>query len=256
MADALLQDPQNVVGVVDTTGHFDVLKLYAFLSTRVRDDTELLKHLVDETNGEEQSHEAVTAKMLDRVKIMRAFDLVGVMEAVGEVSDELESRRLPSREDIPTEKDQCVEEAVPVEVVDEEPHKKTTEQGTSKQELSKRTFVADSDDEDELLFDDEPAEPIPTTVTTTETVSAGEEDELLFVDGADDRIAVSSPPWKSPLQSAAQTPIDVQAGLHSSHKRMKFLLIDNLAHIVSPLLRKDYTQGIHLPCMLLMCQHN
>lgn len=242
MADSLLQDARNIVGIVDTTGHFDILRLYAFLFARIQDDAGLLERFRHLNHGEEEIDDDVTAKMLDRVKIMRAFDLVGVMEAVGEVSDGLEGRRPPPTEDNPT---RMVERGE--EIVSKDPQNKDQqtikEKSTTKQENTTRTFVADSDEEDELLFDDEPAGPQATTAEPAKLVTAREENELLFVDGADDRIAVSSPPWNSPLQSASQTPIDMQAGSHSSHKGMTFLLIDNLAHVVSPLLKKDYVQG-------------
>lgn len=75
--------------------------------------------------------------MLDRVRIMRVFDFVGVREAIGEIRDELEGRKIttPVKRRISTLKRPTPEPFMP--------------------KKEKRTVVADSEDEDEeeMLFD-------------------------------------------------------------------------------------------------------
>ncbi|KAF1971914.1 hypothetical protein BU23DRAFT_581160 [Bimuria novae-zelandiae CBS 107.79] len=255
MADSLLRDAGAMAAVVDTTGNFDVLTLYAFVLARLQDDAALFGSLLESVGIQASSVEDVAAKVLDRVKIMRAFDLVGVMEAVGEVRDELEGI-LPregeppkpggSHQDLPSEKD--LNETSQEEILLEEPSRE--ENVERPKEMPKRTFVADSDEEDELLFDDEPVLPMSTALPPPNAPPAVE-DELLFFDGADERIPVSSPPWDSPSQSDPETPINVLSNATLSSKP-SFLLIDNLAHVVTPLLRKDYIQAQNLTSSFLL----
>ena len=80
--------------MVDTTGNFDVLQLYAFILKRLQGDVGLRGRFQQGVGMEGVGVEDVAAKVLDRVNIMRVFDLVGVIEAVGEIRDELEGRNL------------------------------------------------------------------------------------------------------------------------------------------------------------------
>ncbi|KAF2200117.1 hypothetical protein GQ43DRAFT_441887 [Delitschia confertaspora ATCC 74209] len=85
----LLHPPSSAscAAIIDTTGNFDVFRIYTFLLLRLQSDAELLNQL---RKGEEmESVEDVAAKVLERVKIMRVFDFEGLMEAVEEVREEL-----------------------------------------------------------------------------------------------------------------------------------------------------------------------
>ncbi|KAK3197655.1 hypothetical protein GRF29_216g807332 [Pseudopithomyces chartarum] len=233
------------------------MRLYVTLFARLRDDAELLEGFRQGADGGGPSAEDVAARVLERVRIMRAFDLVGVMEAVGEVRDELEGRKTQVAEALPTNGG-----------VDEEPQKEksdiTTQEHFPSEEVRKqqdaeeqkkvpkRTFVADSDDEDELLFGDEPVATGTSSLTPTEDLPEIAEDEILFVDGVDERIIVSSPPWNSPVESPAAPPQPIQSETDAPPKRSTFLLIDNLAHVVSPLLKKDYAQAHALTSSFLL----
>lgn len=128
LIDMLFEYPDGSAVVVDSSGNFDVLGVYTGILERLkRDGTE---------KGE--AVEDVAAKMLDHVRIMRIFDFVGVREAIGEIRDELEARKITT----------------PVKRRISTPKRPTPEPFTPKQE--KRTVVADSEDEDEeeeMLFD-------------------------------------------------------------------------------------------------------
>lgn len=123
---------------MDATGEFDVVGLYTSMLERLKKDPKAL--------GEKET-EDVAASMLERVKIMRVFDFVGVREAVGEIRDGLEGRR----ERMGTPK-----------------HEPLTP------EVQKRTVVADSEDEDEeeeMLFDIVPPLPAPASESTKQPQS-------------------------------------------------------------------------------------
>lgn len=259
LAECLLSHARSTAAVVDTSGNFDVMRLYSFLLARLQDDAGLLQRYLRDAGAEGSSIEDVAAKMLDRVKIMRAFDLVGVMEAVGEVRDELEGRTQPPAEttvEEPKSREQQeeTEQKATMRKSPVEPPKETM--GLEKpREAPKRTFVADSDEEDALLFEEESIAPTSATLVPEHAPPAVEEDEMLFVDGADERILVSSPPWASSSPSQPPTPTTVapDTDLPSNSTRPAFLLVDNLAHVVTPLLKKNYVQGktLHLSALLI-----
>lgn len=182
VADCLARCVEGQVAVIDTMGNFDVVGLYG----------RILKRL-----GEGESERA--AAVLDRVKIMRVFDLVGVREAVGELRDELEGK-----------------------VVEGERRGKVTasvEQGREKDEvllLRKRTEVADSEDEDEDL--------------------EASDDEMLFD-------AEPPPPGPDQAPGPALQTEQHDTAEHQSHPKLKLILIDNLSHVLTPLLRRDNASG-------------
>ncbi|KAJ4304843.1 hypothetical protein N0V90_000371 [Kalmusia sp. IMI 367209] len=217
LADSLLKSVGSKAAVVDTTGNFDVLRLYSFIVARLQDDAELQRSL-KVTEGVEDMHVGdFAARVLDRVHIMRAFDLVGVMEAVGEVRDELEGRKAVVN--IPEEKSR-------------EEENKTKE--TKKKQL-KKTVIADSEDEDdeEMLSDNE----VP-CVPGTGAQPLDEEDEILLVDGSSDGPA--PPVGDSNLKT------------DSADAKPTFILIDNLAHVTYPLLKKDHVQAQALTASFLL----
>jgi len=128
LVDALLTYPECTAAVVDATGEFDVVGLYTAMLERLKKDPKAL--------GEKEM-ESVAAGMLERVKIMRVFDFVGVREAVGEIRGGLEGRGKNDGEGRMGTPKQPTPEPLTPEVV-------------------KRTVVADSEDEEddeEMLFD-------------------------------------------------------------------------------------------------------
>lgn len=162
------------------------MRLYTLILAQLRQSPDVVSSLYPPSTSEHTVEDAA-AKVLDRVKIMRVFDFVGVKEAVGEVRDGLEGRRtVPNK----------------VEIISE-PLKQEKRPPTP----PKRTFVADSEDEDEeeMLFDE---------AFVTEDIPILEEPEA-----------------------------DKSNNEEEPQSKVKFILIDNLAQVLNPLLKKDYVQG-------------
>lgn len=214
LIDCLVRQRESLVAVIDTTGNFDVVGLY----TRILKRLEKEAGDVHSREGAIGAHEAtrredVAAKVLDRVKIMRVFDFVGVKEAVDELRDGLEGR---------------VVEGESTEKVITHVHSMEEEKPAPK----KREEVADSEDEDEEL-----------------EVS---DEEMLF--------DVEAPPTdQTQVLASKQEPplrIDAQAKQHTTQDpqalpKLKLILIDNLAHVLTPLLKKDTLSGNSLATTFL-----
>ncbi|KAH9873257.1 hypothetical protein J1614_005655, partial [Plenodomus biglobosus] len=167
LVDSLLKYEGSMAAVVDTTGNFDVLALYRVILARLQDSPAIMHSLRSTLDDAklESSVEDVAAKVLDRVKIMRVFDFIGVKEAVDEVRDELEGRRAAvSKTDMGKEQKPTTDEKQPP---------------TTTTQPFKRTIVADSEDEvsdEEMLFDippsptsNHPPPPPPTQTPKQET---------------------------------------------------------------------------------------
>lgn len=205
---SLLRYEGSTAAVVDTSGNFDVLRLYTLILAQLQRDAEIVGSArIVMGCGVETSVEDVAAKVLDHVKIMRVFDFVGVREAIGEIRDDLEGRKASKRR----REDAKVEHAAKAKSPTPEP-----------QPVPKRTVVADSEDEDE-------------------------DEEMLFD---------ASEPSFEPAPAAQQPVEPPEQAFHSQHEaeqsniqepdnpgKVKFILIDNLAQVLNPLLKKDYLQG-------------
>ncbi|RYN58541.1 hypothetical protein AA0118_g7252 [Alternaria tenuissima] len=138
LIDSLLQYENSAAAVIDTTGNFDVVRLYAMIVARLSQRPRLTASLHSAINPEPgASIEDLSARILDRVKIMRVFDFVGVREAIEELKDDIAGQNVAE----PTLANEKMKEALPVEKV-----------------KMKRTYVPDSEDEEddeEMLFDSE-----------------------------------------------------------------------------------------------------
>jgi hypothetical protein len=123
IATHLLQSEHSVATIVDTTNSFDVRRLH--------------KRLVAGLRKKQNDDDAKTlaVQVLERVRIMKAFDFVGMTECVAEVGESLETRR----------------SAVPSQDTGLEP--------VPKKAPAPRGTVGDSEDEDEMLDDTEPTSP-------------------------------------------------------------------------------------------------
>jgi hypothetical protein len=86
----LLSSPHNEAAVIDTSGHFEPLWLLQLVRRRLFDRRRSRDHDVDVEVGEQTLEDQAMA-VLERVRVMRVFDFVGVVEAVGEVRAELET---------------------------------------------------------------------------------------------------------------------------------------------------------------------
>jgi hypothetical protein len=223
LVDSLIKQPHNTAAVVDTMGNFDVVGIYTGILERLKKDRVVMRKGAGEEEEEEAKVDDVAAKVLDRVKIMRVFDCVGVREAIAEIRDDLEGRK-KNKAGYETARDSRRRTPEPVR----SPKRPTPEPLTP--ELPKRTVVADSEDEDEddeMLFDVAPP-PQPEKAAP----------------------AVQKPQQNQQLQANnATTPVPAPQQEEPSGK-VTFILIDNLAQVLNPLLKKDYVQGPPLPLPL------
>src|SRR5262245_10246844 len=87
LAEFLLESPEAQASIIETTGSFDVLRLHSIILAHLSRHTTEDQH--SSSNLETLNKKA--AMVLDRVRIMNVFDLIGIIEAVNEVRDSLES---------------------------------------------------------------------------------------------------------------------------------------------------------------------
>lgn len=199
----MLQYENTAAAVVDTTGNFDVLRLYTLIIAQLSRQPAVQASLRSSLKSKpEATIEDLAASVLDRVKIMRVFDFVGVTEAVGEIRDGIEKKDMDPTS---TTKDKK-----------ENMHGQESAKGEPPVEKvqMKRTFVADSEDEDDdedMLFDSDVA--ITTTV--------------------------------QPVQDPQPVQTKAPEASHAEAERcnVKLILIDNLAQVLNPLLKKEYIKG-------------
>ncbi|KNG51048.1 hypothetical protein DDE82_007679 [Stemphylium lycopersici] len=229
LVSCLLQHENSTAAVVDTTGNFDIMRLYTLIVaglTRKPDTLASLCSTAGLASGASTEH--VAAKVLDRVKIMRVFDFVGVKEAVEEIRDEMEGGR--SGEVIIGEEEKS-------EKRDEQPV--GGDRPPEKQVKAKRTFVADSEDEadeEDMLFESEAATTTTTTVPTAPAVQAT---------NASSEPEQQAPGFEIPKHASDGKPGD------GTQNKVKFILIDNLSQVLDPLLKKDAIQGYALASTFL-----
>jgi hypothetical protein len=171
------------------------MRLYMIIVSRLRSDTPLFDKLRSSYGSADLSVEEVAEKMLERVKIMRVFDLVGVIEAVGEIREDLEVKK---KSDV-----------VP----------------------PRKTEIADSEDEDEDDSDDE-------MLLNTEPTAIAHSTSPLLPESAAETLP--------PLQHAGVS----EAPPSTGEAQISFILIDNLAQVINPLLKKDYIQSTSIPLLL------
>lgn len=198
----------------------DVLRIYALIVSRLQRDEQVLRSQRTEHELEQDVVvEEVAARVLDRLKIMRVFDFVGVMEAIAEIRDGLEGRKKDKEGTVSGEMVGAPE--VPSQegaFLITENQKKPTELGQVEERI-----IPDSQDEDDemLLFEHEIA------THTTPTAVQGPE------------LAETEPPAPTRQAETVQQDEVIQTS---------FILVDNLAQVLSPLLKKDYVQGTCLEC--------
>lgn len=184
------------------------MRIYNLSLSRLQDDGDLRQMLRSDLGDGDATVEDLATTILDRVQIMRVFDLIGVTEAVGEIKHELEGRVRETAE----------EKSVEVLKIANE----VSSRGKIRDRVE-RTEVADSEDEDddEMLLDTEHSSPWEPTPTPPPAIHRTE-------------------------------PLKVSQSLHHNEHvsvgKISFILIDNLAHVLSPLLKKDHIQGTFSPC--------
>jgi hypothetical protein len=202
---SLLTSPTSLAAIIDTTGNLDVLRIYSLLITCLRKSEHLLRTQQAPIHTSNLSTEDVAAKVLERVKIMRVFDFEGVVEAVAEVREGLEGLAVESKDEQPKAHDEeAAQETEPLPVPVHVPRK---------------TVIPDSEDEDE---DDE-------------------EEEMLLDHPAAAPVSKLLPEAEAEI-SRPKTP-ETKQDKEEGEGKVSFLSIDNLAHVLTPMLKKDYMQG-------------
>lgn len=197
----LLSSTTSQAVLIDATGTLDVLRLYNTIISRLR-------RLPDGSNTtKEEDQEAAAAEILDRVKIMRVFDALGMVEAVSEIRENLESqqRGLERKEETHTK-------PAPARA---EPQQQPQRQESNRKLHRIRSTIPDSDDEEDgddvMLFDDIP-EPLEEEVNQ----------EVPIVD--------------------AQRAEDITRS-SEDNGRVGMIIVDNITHVVSPMMKTNYVQG-------------
>jgi hypothetical protein len=122
IATHLLLSKHSEATIVDTTNSFDVRRLHKRLVVGLHE------------RQSDDDAKALAVQVLERVRIMKAFDFVGMTECVAEVGESLETRR----------------STVSGRDTGSEPAKNAP---------APRGTVGDSEDEDEMLDDTEPTSP-------------------------------------------------------------------------------------------------
>jgi hypothetical protein len=200
--------PGSTAAVVDTTGNFDILRLYALILSRLQTHDEVFASVRAAVGGEDV--EDVARTVLDGVKIMRVFDFVGVKEAVGEVRGGVEGSGVGGVDGEDAKAKEGERKAPTPSPLTPEP--------LQKEPLPKRTVVADSEDEDEeMLFD----------------TSAPAASPAPAVQNAAPR---PTSPSREPPTPTANPPIN--------KPNFKFLLIDSLSQTLAPLVKSSPLQPL------------
>ena len=146
--------------------------------------------------------------MLDRVRIMRVFDVDGLLEGIGEMRQHLEAQRQRGQE-----RRRGPEEGVDV---DEE------EVAMAVDVVHVRSTIADSQDGEEEMLDDLLDARAPDAHTTATTADTGATIAAIYPQNQDD----------------AYTKDDVKED-ETGH----MLIIDNLSALVGPVIKNNYIQG-------------
>jgi len=166
IATHLLESATAEATVIDTTNSFDVRGLHRIVVARIQDD-------VDGRKQVDLVEQAV--HVLERVRLMKAFDFIGLTECITELREHLEAASA------------------------------STSQEPEQQPKLPRGTVGDSEDEDEDEMLDFPAPPR------------------------------SPQPNESKLHATGSLPNTEQAS--------NLLVIDNITHVTTPLLKNSHIQG-------------
>ena len=209
IASQLLAQDHGEAALIDTTGSFSPVRLRDVLAYRLQARHERTGHkhsgYVYEKSiakGDRGTFIDEATSMLDRVKVMRVFDLAGVVEAVSEIGEMIEASSAEQRKDS----------------VEEDSAKK------------KRYKVGDSEEEsDDEMLDDQP-------LRNDQAVEPGSIEGSGIHDGSIDMIIIdtitnvaSSMVSKSPVQGQALL-ASLMRSLHhlTSHRQMCTILMNSV----------------------------
>jgi hypothetical protein len=214
----LLLSSECEVTIVDTTNSFDVRRLHK----------RLVSGLQKRQNGDDAKTEAV--QVLDRVRIMKAFDFVGMTECVAELRESLENR----------EKDKSQPEPEPVLTEPKAPLPRGT--------------VGDSEDEDDMLDDIEPVsleKPPPPSPKLTEPEEKPPEDHPQHLLVIDNITYVASPIIKnSHVQGQALLATLMRSLAHLTRAHDICTILHNAVMTYQPKSTTEPTPSIFSSCTL------
>lgn len=197
----LLSSTTSQAVLIDATGTLNVLRLYNTVMSRLR-------RLPDGSNTtKEEDKEAAAAEILDRVKIMRVFDVLGMVEAVSEIRENLESQQRGLEREEKTHTKPAAARA--------EPQQQPQRQESNRKLQRIRGTIPDSDDEEDeddvMLFDDIP-----------ELLEEEVRKEVPIVDA-------------QRAEDITRSPED--------NGRVGMIIVDNITHVVSPMMKTNYVQA-------------
>jgi len=214
IATHLLSSTQCEATIVDTTNSFDVRRLHK----------RIVSALQKRKNVDDAKTEAV--QVLERVRIMKAFDFVGMTECVAELRESLETR---------------------------EQEKSQQEPGSSSKEPKApvpRGTVGDSEDEDDMLDDAEPVplEKPPPPTRSEEKLPDDRPQHLLVIDNI---TYVASPIIKnSHVQGQALLATFMRSLTHLTRAHDICTLLHNAVMTYQPKSTTEPTPSIFSSCTL------
>lgn len=218
IATHLLLSEQAEATIVDTTNSFDVRRLHKRLVSGLR----------ERQSGDGVKAEAVL--VLERVRIMKAFDFVGMMECIAELRENLATgQQMGSRQDSELESKQ-------------------------KEIPGPRGTVGDSEDEDDMLDDigpaspEKPSLPPPKTAGPEETTPTDQPQHLLVIDNI---TYVASPIIKnSHVQGQALLTTFMRSLTHLTRAYDVCAILHNATMTYQPKATTEPTPSIFSSCTL------
>lgn len=177
----------------------------------------------DGLTAEEVDIKTKAAQKLDRVKIMRVFDFDGMVEGIAEMRDELEAKETP----VEVEEEMSNNEASPA-VQDE------------RQDLG-----------EELLG----IKRVKSTIADSQQIEGDEEIEMMLDDLLDEEVYQTGAPGPGEQQKQQKSPQEEQQQEDESpptrdpspqannDQKHHMLIIDNLTHLIAPIMKRNYIQG-------------
>ena len=218
IANHLLLSSQCEASIIDTTNSFDVRRLHK----------RLVSGLQERKNSDDAKAEAM--QVLESVRIMKAFDFVGMIECVAELRESLEARE---QEKPQTEPESNLKEA-----------KAPIPRGT----------VGDSEDEDDMLDDtepvslDKPPPPSPRAPGSEEKLWENPSQHLLVIDNI---TYVASPIIKnSHVQGQALLATFMRSLAHLTRAQEICTLLHNGVMTYQPKSTTEPTPSIFSSCTL------
>ena len=206
MVSHLQHHTQATATIIDTAGTLSIPSLFNLILARLIRDKQAFA-VSDNVDLEEYA-----TGMLDRVRIMRVFDVEGMVEGIAELREELEGQH----EDLDGHE---IRNDIDTEVI---------KAGAALRIPGPRGTVADSQadaDEEELV----------------------DEDEILMADESAVMAPLNDSIVTAPTTTTTTATEDGKQNHAGEESSFGLLIIVNLTEIFSPLLKNNHAQGTYLP---------